>query len=59
MYGDSTFRIYLDEGPEIPAILLVGKFSTGVIRGLRVFEHRGRPAPIHIGHYTLQKLIIE
>ena len=53
MNSDSTFYIYLDSS--IPAILLTGKFSSGVIQGSRIFEHGARPNPPVIGYYILQK----
>jgi len=55
MYSDSTFYIYLDSS--IPAILLTGKFSNGVIQGPRIFEHGARTNPPVIGYYTLIKEI--
>lgn len=55
MYSDSTFYIYLDSS--IPAILLTGKFSNGVIQGPRIFENGARPNPPVIGYYTLIKEI--
>jgi hypothetical protein len=54
MYSDSTFYIYFACSP-IPTVLLTGKFSSGVIKGHRIFEHRRRPPPTLIGYYTLQK----
>ena len=53
VYSDSTFYIYLDSS--IPAILLIGKFSNGVIQGFRIFEHGARPNPPVIGYYNLIK----
>jgi hypothetical protein len=56
MYSDSTFYIYLTSS-SIPAVLLIGKFSSGVIKGLRILENGARPKPPTIGYYTLYKKI--
>ncbi len=56
MYSDSTIYIYLTSS-SIPTVLLIGKFSCGVIKGLRIFENGTRPKPPTIGYYTLYKQI--
>jgi hypothetical protein len=56
MYRDSTFYIYMTSS-SISTVLLTGKFSSGVIEGLRIFENGARPKPSVIGYYTLYKEI--
>jgi|GEM_PF-3020275 len=54
MYRDSTFFIYL-VSPELPTILLRGKFSDGLIKGHRILEVGAVWSPSTIGYYTLEK----
>ena len=56
MNSDSTFYIYMMSS-SIPTVLITGKFSSGVIKGLRIFENGARPKPKVIGYYTLYKEI--
>ena len=56
MYSDSTFYIYMTSS-SIPTVLLIGKFSSGIIKGLRIFENGARPRSPVIGYYTIYKEI--
>lgn len=54
IYTDHSFYIYLVSN-RIPAVLIRGTFSAGLITGPRVIDTGARPEPTPSGYYTLQK----
>jgi hypothetical protein len=54
MSTDHSFYIYLVTN-RLPAVLIRGTFSAGLITGPRVIDTGARPEPTLSGYYTLQK----
>jgi hypothetical protein len=54
MHSDHSFYISLVSN-RLPAVLIRGTFSAGLITGPRVIDTGTRPEPTPSGYYTLQK----